>query len=77
MIASRQAALQELSTKTLQQIQVETAYTWAYRAWAAYRLSTQQFVPWAIDAREYEHEAIEHAALADDPEVLADVWAGM
>jgi len=74
-LVARRAALKELSEKTLQQIQIETAYKWAYRAWAAHRLAqdAQSSPSWAADAVEYEHEAIEHAALADDQEVLADV----
>ena len=64
---NQRAAVQELKTKTLQQIQIETAYKWAYRAWAAYRLS------YDADAIEYEHEAIEHAALTGVDGVLDEV----
>jgi len=74
------AAYQELLTKSLREIQVETAYTWANRARAAYRLSRESqragkasdAMAWALDAKEYEHEALEHGALAGDA-VLAAV----
>jgi hypothetical protein len=56
-------ALSELRQKSIDQIQMETAYTWAYRAWAAKELGLER------DAAEYSHEAIEHGALAGD-EVL-------
>lgn len=60
----QQQALTELTTKSLVQIQVETAFTWAYRAWAANELGLVR------DFCEYEHEAIEHAALTGDDGVL-------
>jgi hypothetical protein len=78
---SKKVALAELQAKTLRQIQVETAYAWAYRAWAAKQLSDEAkarddkhaFVSFLIDAAEYSHEAVEHGALAEDDDVLADV----
>lgn len=60
-------AIKELSTKSLVEIQIETAYTWAFRAAAAYHLGK------VIDGLEYEHEAIEHAALSGEDEVLRNV----
>jgi hypothetical protein len=51
-------ATAELGRKSLRDIQVETAYTWAARAVAAARLGNM------LDAHEYWHEALEHAALA-------------
>jgi len=57
-------AIAELQTKSLQDIQVETAFTWAFRARAAKELGLIH------DAIEYEHEAIEHGALAGNPAVL-------
>lgn len=62
------AALEELRSKTMSQIQFDTAITWATRAWAARVLAnnaigTATTVRWMLDAKEYEHEAIEHAAL--------------
>jgi hypothetical protein len=65
--AMKRAALEELRHKTLVQIQVETAYTWAYRSWAARQHALD------ADAQEYAHEALEHAALSEDDQVLADV----
>lgn len=52
-------ATAELEDKTYEQIQIETAWKWGSRAVAAYKLGDPQ-------AQEYEHEALEHAALVDD-----------
>jgi hypothetical protein len=49
----------ELMTKTIGEIQRDTAYTWAARALVAYDRG------WKDDAIEYGHEAAEHAALAE------------
>lgn len=77
MNPNQKAALDELTSKTLQQIQIETAYKWAYRAWAAYTVAASNIgvvrQQWLSDALEYEHEAVEHAALADEQGVLEDV----
>jgi hypothetical protein len=54
-------AYAELNVKTLQQIQGETAHTWAARFFAARQLGRP-----AAECEEYRHEAIEHAALAGD-----------
>lgn len=59
MTPKQVAAMEELQSKTLATIQAETAITWAYRAWAAKQLGK------TMDAWEYEHEALEHAALSD------------
>lgn len=77
MTPQQQQALAELAEKTIEQIQRETAYTWAYRAWAARELATKTtsraaFLGMMCDATEYSAEAVEHAALAGD-EVLSDV----
>lgn len=64
-------AVGELQAKTLKQIQVETAFTWAGRACAAALLLLPD------DAREYAHEAVEHAALSGRPEVLDQVNAAL
>ena len=77
----QQAALNELSQKTLEQIQTETAIKWAYRAWAAYTFANGHMINGRREmmsaathnAAEYEHEAIEHAALCGDDSVLAQV----
>ena len=69
MIHSQAIALEELQQKPIEQIQRETALTWAFRAWAAKQLGLGH------DAIEYEHEAIEHAALTGDDELLHAVRA--
>lgn len=74
-------ALEELQRKSLQQIQFDTAVTWANRAWAARRLAqvsaaqgdSNSAMMYSHDATEYEHEAIEHAALCGVDEALATV----
>lgn len=54
--------------EALRQIQTHTAFTWAARAAvAAQRGGRPQ------DVAEYAHEAIEHAALCGDDEVLTAV----
>jgi hypothetical protein len=60
-------ALKELQQKSLQDIQVETALTWAGRACAAADLNR------FTDASEYAHEAIEHAALSGNNKLLKAV----
>ena len=76
MTPSQKAALMELSQKSLQDINTETAQTWAYRAWAAARLASltqgETREKFLHDQTDYEHEAIEHGALAGD-DVLAAV----
>jgi hypothetical protein len=75
----QRAVALELSTKSIQQIQREAAETWAYRAWYEYRLA--QNSPDDVDAglrayhdaTEYEHEALEHAALCGDDAVIGVV----
>lgn len=64
-------ALRELQTKTLNQIQVETALKWAGRACAA-----ATYGLWH-DAVEYAHEAIEHAALSGKDSLLREVRNAM
>lgn len=64
---SQQRALTELQTKSIEQIQSETAYIWAYRAWAARELGL------TLDASEYFHEALEHAALTGSDDTLREV----
>jgi len=60
------AAIAELNQKSLAQIQTETAWAWAARALAAKRLFNDTSVgQWMVDAVEYHHESLEHAALAE------------
>jgi len=63
--ADIESAKNELSKKTLETIQTETAKTWGARALAAYALwqSTNEGT-FLSDALEYRHESLEHAALA-------------
>ena len=62
-----ESGLRDVQAKTLTEIQVETAYVWAGRACAAASMHMHD------DAREYAHEAIEHAALSGHMDVLADI----
>jgi hypothetical protein len=68
-------AIEELKTKSYNDVQTETAYKWASRACAAYALLlsaefAKKVAFWTM-AEEYGHEAIEHAALtADNPSEL-------
>jgi hypothetical protein len=60
-------AREELKMKSLRVIQVETALAWCGRACAA------QEMGFDVDATEYGHEAIEHAALSGFDDLLTDV----
>lgn len=62
-------AYQDVTSKTLTQIQYETAWTWTARACAAARLGK------ASDAREYAHEGLEHAALSAKPMFVDELRA--
>jgi hypothetical protein len=61
-------AISELSNKTIGDIQVETAITWTNRACAAMHLNKTD------DAKEYAHEAIEHAALTGSLQVIDQIY---
>lgn len=68
------AAARELAHKSLAAIQRETALTWAARAVAAYRFFGQdKRLSWLLDAEEYAHESLEHAALSGDADLSAFV----
>ena len=61
-------AMNELRTKSIYNIQCETAVTWCGRALASYSFYTSTGELQALlDAEEYAHEAIEHGALAGSP----------
>lgn len=63
--AAAHAALAELQSLSIDDVQRATAITWAGRAVAAYALFEQTGnIYRLLDAEEYGHEAIEHAALA-------------
>lgn len=73
--AVSEEAVVELRSKSIISIQRETAYTWAWRAFAAVRLEqiSQGGCPVRpFDAITYMNEAVEHATLAGD-DVLLDV----
>lgn len=61
-------ALKELSDNTYAEIQTETAWKWASRACACYETCSEssqmskKLVWWTL-GEEYQHEAVEHAAL--------------
>jgi len=61
-------ALEELQEKGMKQIQVETAAKWCGRAMAARMLGLSE-----RDVTEFAHEAVEHAALSGDEQVLRTV----
>lgn len=62
-------AREELSEKTLRQVQYDTAFKWAGRALVAGKMGLME------DAHEYAHEAAEHAALTGDAKLLAHIWS--
>lgn len=75
LLAATDTAVAELHHKTIEAVQQETAVTWAGRAAAAYHLYVQGgHLQMLLDAEEYHHEALEHAALvSSDPGVLDQV----
>ena len=58
-------AMEELMEKDLDQIQVETAIKWCSRSIAAKLMDRDE-----KEITEYAHEAVEHAALSGNDEVL-------
>lgn len=64
MALTLEQATDELRKKTIREIQADTAITWCHRAVAAMNLGSEH------DATEYAHEAIEHAALCGDGQLL-------
>lgn len=69
-------AMSELSSKTLRQVQYETAIAWAGRALASYeRYARTRDLVALLDAQEYEHESREHAALVEDPDFAEGIGA--
>ena len=70
-------ALVELQTKSLAQIETETAYTWGSRALAAAQLYAQSSnIVWLLLWQTFKDEAIEHAAFAE-PGVLEEIRAAL
>jgi len=71
-------AAKELEEKSYDQIQVETAWKWGSRAAACFKRSleennTQEAFYALFLGIEYLHEAVEHAALAEDTSLLQAV----
>ena len=66
------SAIKEITEKSLDTIQRETAYKWASRALAAKELfsENEQYI---LDYNEYLHEALEHAALVDDETFFMEI----
>lgn len=67
--ADFQDAVVELSSKTSEKIEAETAIKWGARALAAWSLATAQkgtpnYLFWFREAVAYKHEALEHAGWA-------------
>lgn len=65
------AALKEIKTKSLKDIEYDTAWRWASRAIAALVLANQaqlddERAKWLGLSRDFKHEALEHAALQED-----------
>jgi hypothetical protein len=69
-------AAKEIAEKSLDDIQKETAWTWAARSCAAYvaaRKIPKDKAKWEHDALEYQHEATEHAALSEDDNLIHEI----
>ena len=77
MTRDQAEAIEELAHKSLHQIQIDTARKWAFRAWAAASLAKSatgaEKAQWLHEAGEYEHEALEHAALTKRDDILRTV----
>lgn len=64
-------AIKEVKEKTKQQVDIDTAHKWANRAIACLLIAKQteegkERLKWIDFADDYRHEALEHAATADD-----------
>src|ERR1700677_155149 len=68
------AAQEELEKKSYNDIQVETAWKWASRAVATVKnvliAKNEDKVALLIVGEEYSHDAVEHAAVAEDWECV-------
>lgn len=66
LAAATNKAMDEFHEKTIEMVQHATAIAWAGRALASYMLLAETGeLQRLLDAEEYAHEALEHAALAD------------
>jgi hypothetical protein len=69
-------AVKELDSKSLKDIQIETAKKWADRAEAAYKKAIdEKSIKWLMDADEYFHEAIEHSSLSEELSTFEEIRA--
>jgi hypothetical protein len=69
-------ARQELLSKPLSQINEETAEIWATRALAALHLFLETHdIKWAVTFADLRHEALEHAAVVDNPDFIGKIRA--
>lgn len=71
-------ATEEVRSKTGEEVDRETANTWAARAVASYRLSVnatsiREKVTRFSEGDDYRHEALEHAGTSGDSETLRRV----
>ena len=71
-------AMSEVRSKTGEEVDRETATTWASRAIASYRIcttttATREKVERFSEGDDYRHEALEHAGTGGDPEASARV----
>jgi hypothetical protein len=75
-IKKSEDAKKELDSKSLKDIQIETAKTWAKRAEEAYkRAIDEKSIKWLLDGDEYFHESIEHSSLSEDLTVFEEIRA--
>jgi hypothetical protein len=67
-------ARKELAEKNLEDIQEDTAWTWASRSVVSFenvlKASKKMKLAFFIAGQEYYHEAVEHASLVDDKVLL-------
>jgi hypothetical protein len=67
-------ARSELREKSHKDIERETADKWAGRAAAAYQLAEETGdTDWLRRADDFRHEALEHAAMSEDFDFLAEL----
>jgi len=68
------SALTELADKSISEIEAETATVWAGRSLASFQLFFNSGdIGRLLDAEEFMHEALEHAALSEHFELLAEL----
>lgn len=76
-----EAAMSELRSKPIEDIERSTAKTWAGRAAAAFRLAASaegdKRQAWLMDGENYRQEALEHAAMTGDFAFLQELHAAL